>query len=129
MVGRGPDDIVNMCEPLVIHAATKTKDPRLVMNVSGEQHRCTGFENLARQFAAIRVPRCPRAVFSKHALALVCCVIFRGLFRNDDAWKAFSEEITTDIVGVIKRTGPSSKGSSVSKTSLSPIELVCKWCL
>lgn len=129
MVGRDRNAILDLCGPSIRHAATLTKTAELVVK-EGPHVACTGFQELLSAMDNIATADSSASQhFQKHALALICCILFRKMFCNEEAWKSFCTEITTDLVGQIKRTGPAAKGSVVSRTALSPIELVAKWCL
>lgn len=61
------------------------------------------------------------------AAVLMLYAMFGGLWRDEGEYDAFCDEFSTDLCGEISRGRPKTKQSSVVRTALSPLEILCKY--
>lgn len=81
----------------------------------------TGLENL------LAAPRGAGGAAGGAAAVLMLYAMFGGLWSDPADYDAFSAGFSADLCGEITRGKPRTKQSSVVRTALSPLELVCKF--
>lgn len=120
-----PGAIIDQCLPTVRHLCESTKSPVLIGDRTGMTLPNLGFQDLLAKISATsQLPAGLKKTIEQKVLALFLVYLFPGMWESVTVWHLFSERLTADLCGEVKR-GKSK--AEVTASALTPLELALKW--
>lgn len=122
---RSPETTIATCLPALTTLAGHDKNPA-IWGTYGPSTPASGCAQLLERATEVAAtPEGCRRWAGERALALMLLTIFPSLWPDEQTWSAFADDLGIDLTGEISRRP--GKGSHVTRTALTPIELVVKY--